>query len=319
MDALRIMIEGRACGKGLNVKGKSAKSGSCARALQWCMARHAHSPCSSFPSGALSGFVPFLQISEERHKKEVGTLPQDARIRVYFKSSASRDRAVAALEPVKQEMLAAVRCAYEALDDSDIHELEDDERERLLKTLLWKMDDPSINCLDDFAPAVFGIDCAERLFWEVFVVRQDISHPAGWETGRGSEPAFMDANLAATRGPSKPSAVLWQYDDENCMNPRGFLIAYEERQVRPVASDLDAFLVGSKGMSFEPLQSEQVDLVDWCDVFPFHRSYVGACLDHLNIIDHLNHVASPPPAQVPIEDRNRARRAESAIMDAPVA
>ena len=40
MIALRMMLEGRATGKGLNVKGKSAKT------------------------GELSGFVPFLQISE---------------------------------------------------------------------------------------------------------------------------------------------------------------------------------------------------------------------------------------------------------------
>jgi hypothetical protein len=51
------------------------------------------------------------------------------------------------------------------------------------------------------------------------------------------------------------------------MNPRGLLIAYEEEQVRPVASDLDAFLIGSKGVSFEPLPNEQVALIDWCVVY----------------------------------------------------
>ena len=39
-----MMIKGTACGKGLNVKGKSAKT------------------------GEISGFVPLLQISEEEHK-----------------------------------------------------------------------------------------------------------------------------------------------------------------------------------------------------------------------------------------------------------
>ena len=37
-----------------------------------------------------------------------------------------------------------------------------------------------------------GLDIPERLMWEALVVRQDISHKPGWETGRPSEPAFMD-------------------------------------------------------------------------------------------------------------------------------
>ena len=37
--------------------------------------------------GELSGFVPFLQISEEAHKAKVGTSPKDARIRVFFKTA----------------------------------------------------------------------------------------------------------------------------------------------------------------------------------------------------------------------------------------
>ena len=46
-SALSMMILGEATGKGLNIKGKSAKR------------------------GVLSGFVPFLQISEESHKSRV--------------------------------------------------------------------------------------------------------------------------------------------------------------------------------------------------------------------------------------------------------
>ena len=270
MDALRMMIEGRACGKGLNIKGKSAKMGKQACPEFLCDRTTAN--ILDWGAGPLSGFVPFLQIHEEHHKRAIGTSPKYARIRVYFKSSASRDKAVAALQPIKQEMLAAVHAAEETLGTSPAHELDSEIRRSVLNKLQWKMDDSRIECLDAFAPDVYGIDCAERLFWEVFVVRQDISHPPGWQTGRGSEPAFMDANLHATRGPSKPTAVLWQYDEDNCMNPRGLLIAYEEEQVRPVASDLDAFLIGSKGVSFEPLPNEQVALIDWCVVYCFVKS-----------------------------------------------
>jgi hypothetical protein len=35
--------------------------------------------------------------------------------------------------------------------------------------------------------------------WEACVVRQDISHQPGWETGRPSEPDYMELNLRSTR------------------------------------------------------------------------------------------------------------------------
>ena len=46
----------------------------------------------------------------------------------------------------------------------------------------------------------------------------------------------MDLNLHATRGASSPKPVLYQYDEDEPMNPRGLLIAYEEAAVsRPQA------------------------------------------------------------------------------------
>ena len=48
----------------------------------------------------------------------------------------------------------------------------------------------------------------------------------GWETGRPSEPAFMDLNLHATRDDKYvPKAVVWQYDARRPLNPRGLLVA----------------------------------------------------------------------------------------------
>ena len=71
----------------------------------------------------------------------------------------------------------------------------------------------------------------------------------------------MDLNLHSTRdpaGPKGPKAVVWQYDATDAMNSRGLLLAYSEMDIKPVASDVDGFLVGSKGMSVEPLPPEQV-------------------------------------------------------------
>ena len=70
----------------------------------------------------------------------------------------------------------------------------------------------------------------------------------------------MDFNLHATRehSGSSPKAVVWQFDEARPLNARGLLVAYAESEVRPVVSDMDAFLIGSRGMQHEPLQSRQV-------------------------------------------------------------
>merc|ERR1719189_2789998 len=59
-DAIAKMLSGKAVGKGLNVKGKSAKK------------------------NHLSGFVPYLQISKEEHKYMIEPMHSSARMTVYF-------------------------------------------------------------------------------------------------------------------------------------------------------------------------------------------------------------------------------------------
>merc|ERR1712232_324627 len=142
--------------------------------------------------------------------------------------------------------------------------LNDEEQEKAFATMLWKMDDPEIRLLDGFSPSCFGLDLPERLMWEAFVTRQDISHKKGWDTGRPSEPAFMDMNLHSTRSEKLPKSVVWQFDANNPMNPRGLLVAYEEEQVLPVVSDFDPFLIGTRGVTFKTLPHDQVSLVRWC-------------------------------------------------------
>lgn len=53
-----------------------------------------------------------------------------------------------------------------------------------------------------------------------------------------------------------------EHDVVNPMNARGLLMAHEEDHVRPVASDFDCFLLGSRHVRYEPLPAEQVALVE---------------------------------------------------------
>jgi len=94
-------------------------------------------------------------------------------------------------------------------------------------------------------------------------MRADISFLVGWETGRKSEPAFMDMNFMAARGGGDPEVVLYQNDHENPMNPHGLLVAYSEASVKPVVSDLDTFMVGSRGFRYDTLPENQQELALW--------------------------------------------------------
>ena len=98
----------------------------------------------------------------------------------------------------------------------------------------------------------------------MYIVRPDLTPAVGWETGRESEPAFLDMNLHALRDPnSAPSVVLYQFDKKDPMNPLGLLMAYAEAEVKPVVSDFDTFLVGSRGVRYEPTPHDQVLLMSW--------------------------------------------------------
>ena len=238
-EALRLMLRGEATGKSLNVKGKSAKA------------------------GRLSGFVPFVQIHAEEHKARVGTRPRSARITVYFRSGAARERAVAAVEDVLAETQATSKKAELMLQAHALDDLAPDVVERVLKEKMLSVADPRLVLHDDYAPEAFGVDMPERVFWETFVQRRDISRNGDWATGRPSVPAFMDANLASTRGGGVPKTVVVQTDDDDPLNPVSLLVAYAEARVLPVASDMDAFLFGSRGVAPEQLPRDQVPLVTW--------------------------------------------------------
>lgn len=210
-DALAKILNMTAVGKGLNVKGKSAKM------------------------NRLSGFVPFIQISDNSHKSKIEASPPDARLQVFYQSDDERELALIALEAVMQTLLQA-------------------DKDGLLQPT---------EKVDSYT-GVFGLDMPELAMREAYIMQADISHRVGWETGRHSEPAYMDANLQAARGGSKPTVVLYQFDQTDPMNPNGLLIAYAEgSRVKPVVSDFDTFLVGSRGMRYDSLPPDQVTLLRW--------------------------------------------------------
>jgi CRP-like cAMP-binding protein len=208
-DAIAKMLGGIAVGKGLNIKGKSSKQ------------------------GILSGFVPFIQISDNQHKELIEVSPADARLVIYYKTKHCREEARSRL----QEFLS-----------------ED-------KTL--KISNPKVNVEDSYEPTVYGLDVPEPLLHEAYINRPDLSPVLGWETGRRSEPAFMDYNLHAVRETTEPKVVLYQFDESDAMNPRGLLVAYAEQFVKPVVSDFDTFTVGSKGIGYEHISEAQAELISW--------------------------------------------------------
>eukprot|EP00980_Cylindrotheca_fusiformis_P005353 scaffold1138_cov128-Cylindrotheca_fusiformis.AAC.35 len=248
-DAIRRMMLHEGVGKGLDIKGKSAKK------------------------GKLSGFVPYLQIHQEEHKYQIRTLPKDGRIRVFYRSEAARDHALEKLNEILKEMMDTVERAEKIVDDDSVDE---ETMEWALEKLIWRMTNPTIHLIDDYVPRSSGMDVPERLFWEAVVKRRDISRAPNSEndTGRPSEPNFQNMNNVSLRKQKSnggPKTVIMYYsdpndEDPNPMDPLSFVMAYEEDgRVMPVVSDFDCFLIGTRGVEYkEPLADDQLKVLKWC-------------------------------------------------------
>jgi len=245
-EAIKNMMTDRATGKGLDIKGKSAKRGN------------------------ISSYVPFIQIYEEAHKEHVRAMIKDGKVvRVFYKSEKARFEAYEMILDIKDYMLFAAQDACRVLSDEYA---DPEEQELAMQHLMY--DDVSLNVqfVDTFANSstpVYGLDITERLFWESYVMKASCERPAGteWDIGRNSEPAFMDMNLKSIRTivSGAPRAVVYQMSEECPMDPRKLLLAYEEHgRVKPVVSDFDCFLLGSRGVKYkEPIPQDQIDLVKW--------------------------------------------------------
>ena len=247
-DAIRAMMLGQAVGKGLDIKGKSAKR------------------------GKLKAYVPFLQISENKHKRKIRALPKHGTVRLFFKSDARRARDIVAekLEEVAIEMQEIVKDARRILADG---KADDQSHQDALESMLLDMHDPSISYIDVYAPHCYGLDIPVRLLWEAFFARQDCTRMLGseYDTGRPSQPEFQDMNFATLRsrpkGDDAPRVVLIQNaDPDSPMNPFEILMAYEQNgHVLPVVSDFDCFLVGTRGIRYSsPLPPCQISTLNQC-------------------------------------------------------
>lgn len=329
VDSIRKMMTGQGTGKGLDIKGKSAKK------------------------GKLSAYVPFLQIHDDAHKTKIRPLARDERIRVFYKKREARNLARITLLEIMNDMVKQVGNAERELQfvhqptkqrnrrvttgehgrpsASQLRHLkkrlsndegrsmsallpEKEEEEDVKAEMLrnrksgshsdlfgrasftnasissaadkmhwkiieeWAMDDPSIQVIDDYSPKCFGIDIPKRLFWEGYVMRaKDISREPGseYDTGRPSRASFQDMNFASIKDEfeeDSPRAVVWQYTDPysppnvpdpDPMMPQTLLMAYEEHgMVKPVVSDFDCFLLGTRGVRFHShLPEDQVKMV----------------------------------------------------------
>jgi hypothetical protein len=285
MDAIRRMMLGEGVGKGLDIKGKSAKC------------------------GKLSALVPFLQINKEEHKSKVRTLRKNSKIRIFFNTEKDRTTVVQNLNLLALELQQTVNESKQIVNannnaDENLH----DEKaiETAMEKLTLDMDDPIIDIIDTYAATdgKYGIAVQERLFWEGMVTRQNITRKVGSDdyTGRTSMPSFQDMNFASLRaksagilGGGTTRAVIMQYrppppsttsegnneqnefgDDENDddydpMCPLNLVMAYEENdpdiqrfRIIPCVSDFDCFIVGSRGVKYEEqVPEEQLDILKW--------------------------------------------------------
>jgi len=249
-DAIAKMMKGDGTGKGLEIKGKSAKK------------------------GALSGYIPFLQIHEDEHKNQIRTIPKSDRTRIFFKTRRARDMVGKYLGNIAKEMTVIVAKAKFALAkakcECDPETILCEELNYANEVMSFELENPTIDCVDEYAPAIFCIEAPVRVVWEGLVVQKDISRikNSQYDTGRASQPAFQDMNLAALRRrkPNEPLPVLYQCSDDDPFDARMLVMAYEEEErIVPVVSDFDCFLIGSRNFSYQDrMPDDQVELLEWC-------------------------------------------------------
>jgi len=259
LDAIRRMMLGEGVGKGLDIKGKSAKR------------------------GKLSAFVPFMQIFKEEDKAKVRTLPKNSKIRIFFNSKKDRNFVLTNLNRLAKELGEVVRAAKQILDDKSKHD--EESVEIAMQKMALEMKDPTIDLIDMYASSnKYGIEIQERLFWEGMVVRQNIYRKSGSsdDIGRTSMPSFQDMNFGALREPKNSipytRAVIMHYkpsgdnnEDHNPMSPLNLVMAYEENdpknnrcRVIPVISDFDCFIVGTRGVKYEEeVPKDQIEILEW--------------------------------------------------------
>ena len=92
----------------------------------------------------LSGFVPFLQISDNDHKYEIESSPHDARTRIFYRDAVARATALKALTNVLEELQEA-------------------------KGAKLQIEEQEMRLILEYEPDAFGLDVPEPLLREVCV------------------------------------------------------------------------------------------------------------------------------------------------------
>ncbi|GFH43626.1 hypothetical protein CTEN210_00099 [Chaetoceros tenuissimus] len=256
IDAIQLMMRGEATGKGMDIKGKSAKK------------------------GFLSGLIPFIQIYENQHKEKAKLgLTSHGMTRIYFKSKTLRVKAAMELDRVinimkntpdletyvkqqnelKGKSLNASLMRVSRVMQKGLQFVEEEGSPHRLD-----VDDYNLKYVDDCG---FGIEVSERVFYEACVMCKDISRKGEMITGRPSEPNFQAMNFESIRNHKGdgPRPVVYQLDETDPLKPNTLVVAYEENEtVTPVSSDFDCFTVATRGVVYDQkMPEEQVEFMKW--------------------------------------------------------
>eukprot|EP00985_Skeletonema_marinoi_P002404 scaffold1006_cov158-Skeletonema_marinoi.AAC.2 len=300
-DAIRRMITGEGTGKGMDIKGKSATRGKWSGYVPFLQIHHnedkvkvgslhADARVRVFYPNKLSRDKAFMSMTMVRDKmveatrrssrfiseveqKEVSILEEEM-----HKSSQNLSHS-----SMKTAIGTARRRLSTVLDYSKFEAaLEEKHGNDMIDATVYKIDD-YVNSAQAQG-GCYGLDIPEKLFWEAYISKADISRKAGseYDNGRPSMPEFQVMNLESLRKTPRagPRPVLWHAgcgkvgeeppQNLNPLCPFGLLMAYEEGdaeagKVTPVVSDFDCFLVGTRGVEYrDPLGEQELSILKWC-------------------------------------------------------
>lgn len=226
--AIRQLMLKKAVGKGLDIKGKSAKQ------------------------GKLSGFIPFLQINEDDVKNSLNIDESNfsSKILLYFAKEQSRDAAFDQLSTIESNkkrdcifQMASNRVAEDDVITKDDRYSPHSYGIELSFKLFWSQ-------------FILQGDCNRKI---------DSDYYPGRSSDVYLQEQNIDVLINQPEIDSR-RVVLWQNSETvDVMSPLNLLMAYEEGQkVLPVVSDFDSFLIGTKGVNFdESIAAEQVTVAKW--------------------------------------------------------
>ncbi|KAL7490825.1 hypothetical protein ACHAWT_001185, partial [Skeletonema menzelii] len=304
-EAIRRMITGEGTGKGMDIKGKSATRGKWSGFVPFLQIHrnedkskigslHADARVRVFYPNKLSRDRAFISMSMVRDK-----MVETARRSMWFIDEIEKKEAFALDMEMHKSSRNLTHCSQSTmrsaignarrrlsniLDYSKFEEsLEAKHHNSMVDASVYKIDYGSSA---NGAHGYYGLDIPEKLFWETYVSKTDISRESGseYDTGRASMPEFQSMNLESLRkapnAGAGPRPVLWHAgcgkvgeeppQNVNPLCPFGLLMAYEEGdnesgKVTPVVSDFDCFLVGTRGVEYRnPLGDQELSILKWC-------------------------------------------------------